>query len=184
MVTFLAFIGFTTILGLLVGAILWRRWSSGGGRDVTITARQLGILDLSAAEAYGPVSRLFAERDFQLVAGQAGSRRKMVRRLRRARWQVLRSYLGELRADFRQALGIGRVLAVQSEDPGFAAFVGGQAIRFYVQLSLVGIYCLLRRPSHVQREVAGLASALDRLRQATRALLVARPLPNFGLVTK
>jgi hypothetical protein len=179
MVTFLAFIGFTTILGLLVGAILWLRWSSGGPKAITLTEQQLGILEISASEAYGPVSRLFADRDFQFLAGQAGSRPKMVKRLRRARWQVLRSYLSELRADFRQALLIGRVLAVQSENPSLAAFVNRQAVRFYVQLSLVEIYCLLRRPSHVQREVAGLASALDRLRQTTRALLVAGPLPHF-----
>ncbi len=175
MVTLLAFIGFATIFAVLVGVVLWRQWSSSDPKVAAPNAQLLEILDISASKAYGPVHRLFADEDFQFLAGQAGFGPALVRRLRRARWQVLRRYLRELRADFRRVVGIGRAMAAQSENPGFAAFVSAQVVKFYSQLSLVYIYCFLRQTSQVQKEVSGLADALDRFRAAMRALQVAEP---------
>ncbi len=180
MTTILVLSTIAAFLGGLVALPLWRefrrtRSASQGSFDPNEI-----LLAPPAREAYRPVGRLFASGDFEFLTRQ-GSRPEIAKRLRRARWQVLRLYLRDLQADFRRVYRIAGVLAAKSQDPAFGALVTRQAVRFYRELSILHICCFLGWPARIQTDVLGLVEALDRLREAARASLVATaPRPDLS----
>lgn len=130
----------------------------------------------SACETYSPLSRLLAADDFVFLAAHFGSRPEMAGRLRRERRNVLRLYLRQLRADFRELHGICRALAARGEDPALAAAVSREALKFHRQMVILRVHFFLGWSGRVRADIMPLVKALDGLRQAMRAsLLVATP---------
>ncbi len=181
MTTIIFFCTIAAFLGGLLALPLWRgfrraRPASGGAFDPSEI-----LLGLPVQETYRPVGRLFASGDFEFLTRQARCRPDIVKRLRRARWQVLRLYLHDLQADFRRVYRISGALAAKSQDPAIGALVTVQAVKFYRELGILHICCFLGWPVRRQTGVLGLVEALDRLQEAMRAsLAVTAPRPDLS----
>ncbi len=121
-------------------------------------------------DTYAPLNRLFRQEDFAFLAAQPAARRELLRRLRRERWNVLRLYLKELRADFENVYRICRRLAVTSEEPGFAALITRHALRIQVLLLALHLCCWFRWTGSLEVQATNLVAAFSRFDLAVRAV--------------
>jgi len=71
-------------------------------------------LELSV-ERYQPMLRLLSEDDICFLRSQPGGSSALVKRLRRQRYQVFRSYLGSLQRDFHRGCEMLTFLLLQSQ---------------------------------------------------------------------
>lgn len=154
-VTFLASVWIA--LDLLGPGVLARRTKTsgeGGGRA-------------SGQRFYKPIARLFADEDFEYLAGHAD----LAGRLSSSRGVAMRLYLVELRRDFVEVWNVCRLLAPISTDSRFVSRLSQQYWSFHWAYVCVYAYCLVpslaRRPVMVDR----LVSALARVRAEARELL-------------
>jgi hypothetical protein len=120
---------------------------------------------LSDQDRYSPVERLFDEADLRFLKARGGSAETM-KRLRRSRSSVMRSYMRMLRGDFHEAWSIGRLLAPFSEDANFGVTLMKQLVTFYSLYSSVQVRMLTHAYQPGSEEVTRLVGALREARQA------------------
>jgi hypothetical protein len=140
------------------------------GLRADFVSQLLAPANRSVVETYQPMTRLFSEEDFAFLA-EAGP--GLLQRLRRQRRQVMRLYLGELRADFAQVYAFCRMLAQKSADPNFATLITQQAFSFYSLLLVLHVRCTLGWFLHVRVDMVDVVGAFERLRQAAQAAAAA-----------
>jgi hypothetical protein len=165
----LLLLSFVLVVGAGVGITLWRLLRSNGPEALPSGWRERMASTRSALVTYQPMSRLFAEEDFDFLAGQRGFQPGLEKKLRRQRRRVLRLYLRELRLEFRGVYALCRMLVPHSANPDFAAWITRQAAAFYGLLLVLHLRCTLGWFLHVRVDTTDLVTAFDRLREAARA---------------
>jgi hypothetical protein len=115
-------------------------------------------------DRYRPVERLFDDADERFLKTRRGSA-EAVKRLRRSRAHVMRSYMRMLRSDFHEAWSVGRLLAPFSEDANFGVNLMKQLLTFYSLYGSIQVRMLTHAYQPGSIEVGQLVNALREARQ-------------------
>lgn len=174
----LLLLAFVAVAGAGLAVSLWRLFNPRQAGSMPAGLGEILAATRSPLETYQPLSRLFAEEDFTFLAAERGAPPGAAKLLRRSRCTVLRLYLRQMRAEFRQLHLLCRVLAPQAADPDFATRVARQALAFHGLMLVLEVRCALGWVLPVRVDAGKLVAALDQLRQAARASL-AVPTPQL-----
>lgn len=166
------------IVGVLVAggtacilALLYRNLVS----TVRVRDLDIGRLNRFSVARYRPMARLFAEEDYEFLAGQQGYDPRIARQLRRERRRVFRSYLHCLKRDFAQLEAAVKVCMVMSRQdrPDLAKALLRRRLVFTYALLVTEWHLALHSLGLGTVDVSRLVGALDGMRiQLGHAALV------------
>lgn len=166
---------FTLLLGLLIlltlGFLLalWRPWFR-----TAFPPPQLVVNRSPAEQVYGPITRLFTQRDMDFLQQQRGYRLNMVRRFRLQRRQVLLLYLQDMHNEFCLLQRWCRVLARKTHNWELSSLAHRESFVFGGLLLAVRIRCLLCRVVYIRIDPADLVSSVRRLQRGVRQVMDSR----------
>lgn len=158
MTVVLVALGFVLLLGLGVAYELLR-WGRVSSSEVDVSVFDQ---ELSGPESYEPMSRLFAERDFDYVERNTSLGWVWSGKIRRTRYRVLSLYMTDLRCEFMKTCSICRLLAPMSPDPEFAFSLIRRLIQFHFTYFAVKWACWLGCYAYIRVDTAKM---LDTLRE-------------------
>jgi hypothetical protein len=126
--------------------------------------------ELSDPSVYRPMARLFSEQDLEFVASRQANRSSL-RRLRRARCEVMALYVRQMRRDFHHIWSLCRLLAPVSHDSELSVLLIRQFVIFHVLCLVLQLRCLAGRYGRSGFEIAGLVGVLNHLRRCANGAL-------------
>jgi hypothetical protein len=126
--------------------------------------------ELSDPSVYRPMARLFTQQDVLFVTSHRASRGAL-RRLRRARCEVMALYLRQMRRDFQRVWSLCRLLAPVSPDSELSVVLIRQYAVFHVLFLVLHLRCLLGWYGYAEFEITTLVSALNHLRLKAHSVL-------------
>jgi hypothetical protein len=149
-------------IALVAGIVIWLRLR---GRRANAAAAADSSWEFSL-ENYGSMERLLAEEDLVFLRAQPGFRPEMGARWKRERYRLFRSYLAELKRDFRRLHAQARTLVARS-DADSADLVGvlmRQELTFMRAVAGLELRLLLQRAGVGKVDVAPLIEMLEAMR--------------------
>jgi hypothetical protein len=126
--------------------------------------------ELSDPAVYRPMARLFTQQDVLFVTSHQASRGAL-RRLRRARCDVMALYLRQMRRDFHRIWSLCRLLAPLSHDSELSVVLVRQYAVFHVLYLVLQLRCLLGWYGYADFEITSLVAALNHIRLRAHSAL-------------
>jgi hypothetical protein len=126
--------------------------------------------ELSDPSVYRPMARLFSEQDRQFVSSRHANRSSM-RRLRRARCEVMALYVRQMRCDFQRIWSLCRLLAPVSYDSELSVLLIRQFVIFHALCLVLQMRCLAGWYGRSGFEVNSLVRVLNHLRLCANSAL-------------
>ena len=117
-------------------------------------------------DRYQPMGRLMAEEDLVFLKSQPGYRPEMGRRWKQERRRLFRSYLSELKADFRKLHAQARELVASSEadSAGLVQVLMKQQVTFLMATTALELRLALQRAGIGKVDVTPLIQLIESMR--------------------